>query len=138
MSDRPEDDDSEFSETEPEPVETRDLTDPKKERQHRDRLKREAQETASLIRSIMNDKVGRRWMWRKIAVEAHAFNTEFACGPNGFPQTQATWYAFGQQQLGLKNYQELMMAVDPEYIRLMHSENDPRFIELKAQRKAPD
>lgn len=138
MSDRPpDDDDSEFSETEPEPVETRDLTDPKKERRYRDRLKREEQERSSFWRAVLNDKTGRREMWRLIATDGRAFNTDFACGPTGTPQPEATWHNLGRQQWALRLYHDLL-KIDIDGVKLLHAENDPRFIELKALRKTAE
>ncbi len=132
MSDLP--DDPEDDLPEPEPVETRDLTDPKKERRYRDRLKREEQERASFWRAVLNDKVGRREIWRLIATEGRAFNTEFACGPTGVPQPEATWHNLGRQQWALRLYHDLL-RMDVDGVKLLHRDNDPRFIEMKPQRR---
>ena len=136
MSDAPLPDDDEEPQDEPEPVVTRDLTDPKQERRFRDKLKRQEQERASFWRAVLNDKIGRREMWRLIAVEGHAFTTDFRFGPVGFPDPHATMHQMGAQQNALKLYHDLL-RIDFEGIRTMHAENDPRFIEVKPQKPVP-
>lgn len=120
-------------EPEDEPLpETTNLTDPASVRRSRDRAKREEQERHSLWRSILANKVGRREVWR-LLMEARTFNTDFACGPNGFPQPEATWHNLGRQQWGLRLYQDLLV-IDHAGVALVHQENDPRFIQVKPPR----
>lgn len=133
----PDDDDDERGPDDPIPVETRDLTDPKKERRYRDRLKRQEQERASFWRAVLNDKVGRREMWRLIQEEGKAFSTEFACSPTGMAQSEATWHSLGRQQWALRLYHDLL-KLDVDGLKLMHTENDPRFMEMKPLRRQPD
>lgn len=113
--------------------ETTNLTDPKQQRRARDRVRREAQENESLWRAVLAEKAGRRELWRLIAEEGRAFNTEFACGPNGFPQPEATWHNLGRQQWALRLYHD-MLRIDPDGVRLMHAEHDARFIVAKTRR----
>lgn len=77
-------------------------------------------------RSVLADPVGRRELWNILGVEAHAFEVKLACGPNGFPQGEATWLALGEQMLGQRIYQTLQL-VDFEGAFLMLAEHDPRF-----------
>ncbi len=111
-----------------EPIpETTSLTDPRSQRRARDRIKREAQESASLWRAILNDKIGRREMWRLIQEDCNGFTPPFACGPNGFPNEQATWFQAGLYSLGQRLYQR-WLRIAPDSVRLMHEENDSAFI----------
>lgn len=80
-------------------------------------------------RKTMADPVGRRELWGILQGECHAFDERFACGPNGFPQPEATWFQAGQQSIGLRLYQTLL-ARDPQGTLAMMTENDPRFKHL--------
>lgn len=131
MSDSAPEDGSEQEEL---PLPAMDLTDPKAVRMSRDKLKREKQERAAFWRAVLNDRIGRRELWRWIASEGHAFNPEFACGPNGTPQPEATWFRAGEQQFALKLYHELA-AMDREGVLKMHDEHDSRFAAEKRTRK---
>jgi hypothetical protein len=133
VSDAPDDD----AEPEDRPAETVNLSDPKSVRRARDKQKREQQETDSFWRAVFADKIGRRVMWGLIRNDCHGFSPPFACGPNGFPQPEATWFQAGQYSLGQRLYQRWMKAV-PEGLKLMHAENDPAFIVAKPQRRQPD
>lgn len=77
-------------------------------------------------RKTLDDPIGRRELWGIIQTECHAFDERFACGPNGFPQTEATWFEAGRQSVGLRIYQTIM-ARDPMNTHQMLIENDPRF-----------
>lgn len=114
--------------------ETTDLTDPKSVRRARDRVKREVQEAESLWRAVLAQKAGRRELWRLISIEGRAFNTEFACGPTGFPQPEATWHNLGRQQWAIRLYHDLL-RIDPDGVRAMHVQCDDRFIVAKPERR---
>lgn len=77
-------------------------------------------------KAVLADPVGRAELWAIIGVEAHAFETKFACGPNGFPQSEATWAAHGEQQLGQRVFQTLQQ-IDFEGAWAMLCEHDGRF-----------
>ena len=134
MSDTLEDDD----EPEDPPLpETTNLTDPKSVRRARDRQKREAQEEESFWRAVFNDRIGRRVMWRLLTEDCKGHSPPFACGPNGFPQPEATWFSAGQYAVGQLLWQRWRhMARDGVY--LMEEEYDPRFMKLKPQRRQPE
>lgn len=76
--------------------------------------------------NVLADPVGRQEIWAILGFEAHAFEVKLACGPNGFPQPEATWMALGEQMLGQRIYQTLQ-TVDFEGAFLMLAEHDPRF-----------
>jgi hypothetical protein len=76
-------------------------------------------------KSVFADEIGRREMWG-ILQAAHAFEERFACGPNGFPQPEATWFQAGIQSVGQRLFQSWML-LDREGVFLMLDEHDPRF-----------
>lgn len=94
------------------------------------------QERASFWLAVLKEKVGRREMWRWVSSEGRAFNTDFALGPTGVPQPEATLHGFGRQQWALRHYCDLM-NIDRRSVWLLHRENDPRFIETKQPRPQP-
>ncbi len=89
----------------------------------RDKAKREAAEGEAFWRSALASSPGRRELWRQIA-EMRPFDRRFATGPNGFPQTEATWFYYGQQQAGLAQLR-FLMKTDLAAATLMLKENDP-------------
>lgn len=76
-------------------------------------------------RGVLADPVGRREVWQLLQA-AHTFEERFACGPNGFPQPEATWFHAGEQSFGQRFYQKLQF-VDREGVWLMQDEHDPRY-----------
>lgn len=74
---------------------------------------------------VFSLEVGRREMFRLLR-ESHAFEDRFACGPNGFPQSEATWFQWGEAAWG-KRLAHTWMVTYPEQFGQMLKENDPRF-----------
>ena len=95
----------------------------KKQRLNKKLIEREDMRFLSEV--MLGTKQGRRFLWR-ILDAAHTFEERFACGPNGFPQPEATWFHAGEQALGLRLYQTWLRA-SPDATAAMHKENDPRF-----------
>lgn len=93
--------------------------------------KLKARESEKFWRDIFESELGRREMWGLLQ-SAHAFEERFACGPNGFPQVEATWLHAGEQALGQRLYQTWLVRF-PELVALMHSENDVRFQKPKGK-----
>ena len=89
-------------------------------------LQRQADE---FWRDVLSSEVGRREIWRLLA-DAHTFEERFACGLNGFPQTEATWFHAGEQAFGLRLYLTLSQRARDQILR-MHDEHDPRFVTKK-------
>lgn len=81
---------------------------------------------------VFADPVGAREMWG-ILQACHAFETKFACGPNGFPQPEATWHALGEQSVGRRLYDSWLL-LDRDGVLRMQDEHDPRFKKPKAGR----
>jgi hypothetical protein len=110
----------------PEPITYNDdAADEKKVARRRQKLKSNEKEEAEFWRQAMNSEVGRRAIW-KLLTEAHIFEQRFACGPNGFPQTEATWFQAGVQDFGLRLY-HMLGRNDRVLLLKMHDENDPYY-----------
>ncbi len=72
------------------------------------------------------DPVGRKALW-ELLTSLGTFEDKYGVGPNGFPNVESTWAAYGQRSFGLRFYRTLMLA-DRAGIALMHDECDPDFI----------
>lgn len=107
---------------EPGPLPSVDPAGPRKQRLTKAMEQRQADD---FWRGLLSTPIGRREIWRDLA-QCHAFETIFACGPNGFPQPESTWFNAGIQSVGLRRYQ-FLLALDPIGIRQMHLEHDPNF-----------
>jgi len=102
-----------------------DAADEKKVQRRRQKIKSEEKHEADFWRQAMNSEVGRRSIW-KLLIQSNTFEQRFACGPNGFPQTEATWFQAGEQSFGLRFYH--MLARNDRILLLkMHDENDPYY-----------
>lgn len=75
--------------------------------------------------AIFATELGRREMY-KLLVDSKAFEIRFACGPNGFPQPEATWFQAGESSWGRRVADTWMVRHPDEYL-LMLRENDARF-----------
>lgn len=106
----------------------------RRQERKQDREHREAQE---FWRGIFATPIGRREMWRLLDA-LHPFEDRFACGPNGFPQSEATWFHAGEQSTGLRMYHAwLLIARDG--VLMMQDEHDPRFaVKPSRQRRKSD
>lgn len=113
----------------PEPLETEqptvDAGNPAAVKKRRTKQQIREREDERFWRGVFESETGRRCMWQLLA-NGHPFETRFACGPNGFPQTEATWFHAGEQDLALRIYQK-WLADFPVEVMQMHREHDPRF-----------
>lgn len=107
--------------------------DPKAPARRRLSQRKELQLANEFWRSVLADETGRRELWRLISDDGHAFEERFACGPNGFPQPEATWFNAGEQAFAMRLYQRLL-ALDPVHVRQMHLEHDSRFAPYREQK----
>lgn len=82
---------------------------------------------------LIASKVGRHEIWA-LLTSCHSFEERFACGPNGAPQPEATWYQAGERDTGLRLYRSLL-RIDHEAVHRMHLENDPEFAAVPAKRR---
>ena len=76
-------------------------------------------------KSVFADPIGRRAMWNLLQ-ETKINETVFACGPNGFPQPEATWFNLGKQELGHRLLRSWTL-IDRDGVFAMQDENDPAF-----------
>lgn len=97
------------------------------------RIAREQREALDFWRSVFATEVGRREMFA-ILRSAHTFEDRFACGPNGFPQPEATWFQAGEHAFGQRLYLTWSKNHRAEVL-LMHDENDARFVDPKKAKK---
>ena len=89
------------------------------------RQRREARDVQKFWTRVLADKTGRAEIWRLLD-EAGTFRTEFACGPTGFPDANATFFKLGQSTYGMRLYQDLLVW-DRAGVLRVHDEHDPRF-----------
>lgn len=97
--------------------------DPERPRRIRNRQKRKLAEAQEFWRSVLASEIGRREVWGLLN-ELHPLECRFQCGPNGFPQPEATWSALGEQLAGQRILQTLR-GLDPDGVRTMLEEHDP-------------
>ena len=108
---------------------TRNLTDGRKIRRQRKRVDNDAEQASKFWRDVFSTQIGRREMWgllRAAQSDGSPFTPPFVCGPNGFPQSEATWFRAGQYALGQSFYQHWMQNAR-DGVFLMLDEHDPRF-----------
>ena len=87
------------------------------------RKKRELSESERFWQSVLATPIGRKELWGILA-SGHCFEVQFACGPNGFPQPEHTWFSLGEQTLVRRLY-DTWQILDHEHVFLMRMENDP-------------
>ena len=126
------DDDEDAAEQPPEDAQPN-AADPKALKEQHRKARRNKDQAKDFWRRVFGDEVGRREMWRLLQ-ELHTFEERFACGPNGFPQPEATWFHAGEQAFGMRLYQSWVL-IDREAIFRMHDENDPRFAKPRRSRE---
>lgn len=107
---------------------TLNLTDKIKLRSQRKRVDNEADQAAKFWREIFATTIGRRELWKLLQAsqpDGDVFTPPFACGPNGFPQPEATWMRAGQYALG-QHIWRYWLEHAPDGAVLMLEEHDRR------------
>lgn len=143
MSDHPDSSPEEHPEEMPgvaEIEQTHNLNDAGEVRRRRKRIDNEHEQAAKFWRDVFSTTVGRREMWGLLKAtqpDGNPFDPSFPCGPNGFPQPEATWFRAGQYALGQAIWQS-WLRLAPDAAVLMLQENDPRFIQPRKRPRAPD
>ena len=89
------------------------------------RIEKADEEERAVWRNIMGDPIARRVIWSFLQ-DLHFEETRFACGPNGFPQSEATWFHAGMQEGGRLLHRRLERNCR-ELVWAMHDEHDPYF-----------
>jgi len=112
--------------TDDQPGQAFDAGEPAAVRKRETKAQQRQRQSDDWWRRTLADPIGRRELWGIIQTECHAFESRFACGPSGFPQTEATWFEAGKQDVGQRLFQTSFMR-DPVNAMLMLAENDPRF-----------
>jgi hypothetical protein len=126
MSDEPDEEiDGQPDEPQASEQPTVDAGSPRAVRKRQTKLQLQQRDADRFWQGVFQSEVGRREMWNLLAT-LHPFETTFACGPNGFPQPEATWFKAGEQGAGLRIYQT-WLAKHPLEVMAMHKEHDPRF-----------
>jgi hypothetical protein len=95
----------------------------------RKRAKRASDKAEEFWKGVLSTETGRREMWNLVA-GTHAFEDRFLCGPNGFPQPEATWYEAGKRDWG-QGFFHMLVKYDRAGSFLMLDEHDPRFAKPK-------
>lgn len=104
---------------------TVDAADPEQVRKRRVRTRLEARKGASFWIMVLSTATGRHEVWRIIA-SCGTFEERFACGPNGFPQPEATWFQAGEKSFGQRFF-KMLLRIDRDGVFKMFDENDPTF-----------
>jgi hypothetical protein len=86
--------------------------------------------------TALRDPIGAEVLWQ-LLIDLHTFEERFACGPNGFPQPEATWFAAGEQAVGLRLYRTFG-NFDREALFALHDRFDPNFVKPKPPPKKRD
>jgi len=120
----PPDDDESGEQQQPSPLDN--AASPKAQRKRRLGKKLLERETADFWSGVLSTEIGRREIWRLLN-DGHAFDERFACGPNGFPQPEATWFQAGESSFARRLYLTLA-RIDRAATLRMHDENDHRFV----------
>jgi hypothetical protein len=84
-------------------------------------LEQRQRESQAFWEAVFATPLGRREMWA-ILDRAHALEDRFACGPNGFPNPESTWFQAGEKAVGLSLYLSWLKLV-PNEVTLMLQEN---------------
>ncbi len=109
----------------PQSVGTVDVSTPRALAKARKTTKKAETRSREFWQRILADEVGREEIW-KLLTGCHTFAPRFGVGPTGFPQPEASWFHAGEQAVGLRLYQSLLV-IDMENVRQMHLEFDTRF-----------
>jgi hypothetical protein len=116
-------DDEPLDTPEEQPERTVNAADPVGIAEQKRRSSREQREADDFWRGVLASEVGRREIWVLIQP---AFSTTFACGPNGFPQTEATWFHAGEHAFAQRLYHSLQI-IDHAGVLQVLLEHEPRF-----------
>jgi len=113
--------------------ETEDAGDPASVARKTERTKLAKENERNFWKRSLADPVGRKALWDLLSALG-TFEDKYGVGPNGFPNAESTWAAYGQRSFGLRFYRTLMLA-DRAGIALMHDECDPDFLAVNPKPK---
>lgn len=115
-------------------VEVPDAANPVQQKRIRNRAKFEKEQGAEFWRAMLATEIGRREIW-SLLTNAHTFEDRFACGPNGFPQPEATWFQAGEKAVGMRLYLSLL-KLDLPGVTAMHEQCDTSFEKVRRPRRS--
>ena len=105
---------------------TENIADPVRNRRRKVERGFQERERLEFWQSIMSTKIGRREMW-DLLENGHAFQTQFAVTPAGFPDANAAWFHAGEQAYAYRLFLT-MMKNDPANTQVMLQEFEARIM----------
>lgn len=102
-----------------------------REARHQSRKRKD--QKGDFWKACLATPIGRQEIWELLTVRCHTFENRFACGPNGFPQPEATWFQAGEKNVGSEFYQDLLF-MDRNGVMAMHEQCDPRYAKPKRRK----
>ena len=108
------------------------IADPVAGQERETRRKREVREGEEFWTAVLASPVGRREIWTFLQ-SCRVFEERFACGPNGQPQPEATWYHAGERDTAHRLYRSLF-RISRDGVGKMHDEHDPAFAKLRSRK----
>lgn len=102
-----------------------DVGDAKVVRRRKKEVADRRDESGAFWRQVFSTPSGRREMWGLLNA-ANTFTTKFGCGPNGFPQPEATWFNAGERAYGQRLYHSWLI-LDRDGVNKMLDEHHPDF-----------
>ena len=87
---------------------------------------RDREEEDGFWRTSLASPIGRRALFKLMQQEG-LFEQPFACGPNGFPQPEATWFKAGRQSV-IRDLHSRLQMLDHGAVYDMLCENHPAFV----------
>lgn len=112
-----------FDEPLPEPD---DDAEKRKVERKRTKAAREADEDLRFWRDCLASHIGRRALYRMFE-QAGLWTQPFACGPNGFPQPEATWFKAGERALAGRLHDFLQIVDHGAVYDMLCENNHPGF-----------
>ncbi len=111
---------------------TVDAANPVMVRGRKKKVELERLQAEEFWKRVLSDPIGRREIWQLLQT-CHTFETKFGVGPNGFPNSEATFFHQGEQAIGQRLYQSLSI-IDRAAVFKMHDEHDSRYAKPVPQR----
>lgn len=88
------------------------------------RIDIEKRDSDRFWRAVFASKTGRREMYALLR-DCKAFDSTFACGPNGFPQAEATWFAWGEASWGRRMRDTWLVRFPIEFAQMLKDHHHP-------------
>lgn len=95
-----------------------DAGDPEQVGRRKRRIDIEKRESDRFWQAVFASKTGRREMYALLRA-CGAFSQTFACGPNGFPQPEATWFQWGEASWGRRMRDTWLVRFPVEFAQML-------------------